>query len=260
MSNKNYITVDGRRYTSRLFHCFGGEDTKLNLDLIVDLIKESETEFIVFNTHNICNVKRKGDLSVGFSSITLSEINERIDLSKYTLLNNINHAKNWKEAVERAVRSFEISGNKIMKLEVLNDDLKTSNDKEVVKAAEALVKKGFEVMPLISCDMNVAKKLEAVGCCLIRIMGSPIGSMRGLDNVQTADAIFKEIEIPVIIDGGIGTPQHVIEAMSLGAYGVLVNSSLFASRDPVLMIKTMKNAVIAGRNYYLEKNKMLVYG
>ena len=253
MPKKDFMLINGRKYSSRLFHCFGSKYTKLNLDLVVNLIKESGTEFIVFNTHNVFDIKRKGDLKVGFSSITLSEIGEMIDLSKYTLLNNINNPKNWREAVARAVKSFEISKNKIIKLEVLNSDFKTSFDKEVIKAADVLVKKGYEVMPLISCNLRTAKKLESIGCCLLRIMGSPIGSFRGIGDMKAAETIFKEIKIPVIIDGGIGKPQHVIDAMSIGASGVLVNSSLFAAKDPILMAKAMKHAVISGRSCYLEK-------
>lgn len=246
------LYINGRGYTSRLFHCFGTERANLTEDLAVSLIKDSGTQFITFNTHNIDNIERKEDLILGFSSVTLGQISKKIDISQYTLLNNINHAKSWKEAVERARKSCKISGSNVVKLEVLSDDLKISNDVDVIKAAEILIKDGFEIMPLMSCNFQVANKAAGMGCSLLRVMGSPIGSLRGIDDEETMQKIFTEIKPPAILDGGIGSPEHVLKAMKLGASGVLVNALLFASDDPVMTVKAVKEAVILGRKSFLE--------
>lgn len=252
MNLADYLTVNNRNYTSRLLHCFGTKNVNLTLDLAVNLIKESGTQFIAFYTHNIDNITKWEDLPLGFSTITLSQIEKEIELSKYTLLNNINHATSCSQAIERARKAAKISESNIIKLEVLTPDLKESNDDEVVKAAQTLKDEGFEVVCLLSCNLETAKTLEEIGCSMLRMMGSPIGSHKGFEDEETSLKIFNEIKIPVILEGGIGTPQHVVDAMRLGADGALVNASLFSGGDPINVAKTMKNAVISGRADYLK--------
>jgi len=219
------------------------------------MILSSGTNFITFNTQNIYKIKRREDLPLGFSDITLSKIQQFVPLSKYVLLNNINHATTAGEAIARAEIASSISGSKLIKLEVLNPDLITSNDEEVITAATVLVDKGYTIMPLISCNFAIAEEMESLGCVMLRVMGSPICSFKGISTPSVMKHIFQEVNIPVVVDGGIGCPADAVQAMSLGADGVLVNAALFSAGDPILAVESMRSAVIAGRIWYLRNGR-----
>ena len=145
-----------------------------------------------------------------------------------------------------------MGGWKLVKLEVLGDK-KTlyPNMIETLKATEILVKEGFEVMVYSSDDPIIAKKLEDLGASAIMPLASPIGSGRGIKNKLNLSIIINKIKVPVIVDAGIGTASDAAIAMELGCDGVLINTAIAKATNPILMARSMKHAVIAGRESYL---------
>ena len=157
-----------------------------------------------------------------------------------------------KEAIAIAQMSREIFGTNWIKLEVIGDQYNLQPDPfETVKAAEILIKEGFEVFPYTTDDLVVAKRLADVGCKIIMPWGSMIGSGKGLMNLDNLIAIRKQFpKLQLIIDAGIGKPSHAIQAMELGYDGVLLNSAIALSQDPIKMANSFRIAIQAGRLGY----------
>ena len=142
----------------------------------------------------------------------------------------------------------EIGGWKMVKLEVLGDK-KTlyPNMIETLKATKVLVKEGFKVLVYCSDDPLLAKELEYLGASAVMPLASPIGSGQGIQNKINLSIIIKNAKVPIIVDAGIGTASDATIAMELGCDGVLVNSAIAKSKNPILMAKSFKYAVISGR-------------
>ncbi|MAW16985.1 MAG: thiazole synthase [Pelagibacteraceae bacterium] len=157
---------------------------------------------------------------------------------------------------EEALRTLRLArtmgGWKLVKLEVLGDK-KTlyPNMIETIKSTRVLVKEGFKVMVYCTDDPLLAKKLEDVGASAIMPLASPIGSGLGIQNKINISLIIKQSKVPVIIDAGIGTASDATIAMEMGCAGVLINSAIANSKDPIKMAKAFKNAVISGRDSFL---------
>ena len=145
-----------------------------------------------------------------------------------------------------------MGGWKLVKLEVLGDK-KTlfPNMIETIKSTKILVKEGFQVMVYCTDDPLLAKILEESGATAIMPLASPIGSGLGIQNKTNISLIIKQSKVPVIIDAGLGTASEAAIAMEMGCDGVLVNSAIAKSKNPILMAKAFKDAVIAGRNSFL---------
>jgi len=145
----------------------------------------------------------------------------------------------------------EMGDWRLVKLEVLGDS-KTlyPNMIETIKSTEVLVKEGFEVMVYCSDDPIMAKKLEDCGASAIMPLAAPIGSGIGIQNRTNIILIKEQSKVPVIVDAGVGTASDATIAMELGCDAVLVNTAIAEAKDPILMAKSMKNAVIAGRQAY----------
>ena len=122
---------------------------------------------------------------------------------------------------------------------------------ETLKSTKTLVKEGFKVMVYCSDDPIIAKKLEDVGASAIMPLASPIGSGRGIKNKLNLSIIINNSKVPVIVDAGIGTASDATIAMELGCDGVLINTAIAKAKNPILMAKSMRNAVIAGRQSYV---------
>ena len=157
-----------------------------------------------------------------------------------------------KEAITTAQMAREVFGTNWIKLEVIGDQYNLQPDPfETVKAAEVLIKEGFEVFPYTTDDLVVAKRLADVGCKIIMPWGSMIGSGKGLMNSDNLIAIRKLFpELKLIVDAGIGKPSHATQAMELGYDGVLLNSAIALAHDPVKMADAFRVAVEAGRLGY----------
>ena len=172
--------------------------------------------------------------------------------SKYTILPNTAGCYNAKDAVYTLQLARELlNGHKLVKLEVLGDE-KTlfPNMPETLKAAETLVKDGFDVMVYCSDDPIQAKMLEEIGCCAIMPLASLIGSGMGILNPWNLSLIIEQSKVPVLVDAGVGTASDAAIAMELGCDGVLMNTAIAGAQDPVLMAGAMKKAVEAGREAY----------
>ncbi|MGB1226764.1 MAG: thiazole synthase [Poseidonibacter sp.] len=157
-----------------------------------------------------------------------------------------------KEAITTAQMAREVFGTNWIKLEVIGDQYNLQPDPfETVKAAEVLIKEGFEVFPYTTDDLVVATKLVDVGCNILMPWGSPIGSGQGLMNVSNLKAIREKFpNLQLIVDAGIGKPSHAVQAMELGYDGVLLNSAIALALDPIKMAEGFKHAVNAGRLGY----------
>ncbi|CAA6813205.1 MAG: Thiazole biosynthesis protein ThiG [uncultured Sulfurovum sp.] len=157
-----------------------------------------------------------------------------------------------KEAITTAQMAREVFDTNWVKLEVIGDQYNLQPDPfETVKAAEILIKDGFEVFPYTTDDLVVAKRLADVGCKILMPWGSPIGSGQGLMNPSNLKAIRKQFpELKLIVDAGIGKPSDAVEAMQLGYDGILLNSAIALAQDPVKMAIAFKYATQAGRLGY----------
>ena len=145
-----------------------------------------------------------------------------------------------------------MGGWKLVKLEVLGDK-KTlfPNMIETIKSTKILAKEGFKVMVYCTDDPLLAKKLEDNGASAIMPLASPIGSGLGIQNKINVSLIIKQSKVPVIIDAGIGTASDATLAMELGCDGVLINTAIAKAKNPLIMAKAFKDAVISGRNSFL---------
>ena len=173
--------------------------------------------------------------------------------SRYTILPNTAGCYTAQDAVYTLQLARELlGGHKLVKLEVLGDD-KTlfPNMPETLKAAEALVKDGFDVMVYCSDDPIQAKLLEQLGCVAVMPLASLIGSGMGIVNPWNLSLIIEQATVPVLVDAGVGTASDAAIAMELGCDGVLMNSAIAGAQDPVLMAHAMKLAIEAGRAAFL---------
>jgi thiazole synthase len=122
---------------------------------------------------------------------------------------------------------------------------------ETLRAAEILIKEGFQVMVYCTDDPILAKRLEDLGCCAIMPLGAPIGSGLGIQNPVNIRLIVEQAKVPVLVDAGVGTASDAAIAMELGCDGVLMNTAIAEAKDPIRMAKAMRLAVEAGRLSYL---------
>ncbi|WP_424425188.1 thiazole synthase [Parvibaculum sp.] len=175
-----------------------------------------------------------------------------IDPKKVTYLPNTAGCYTAEDAVRTLRLAREAGGWNLVKLEVLGDQKTLYPDMvETLRAAEALLKDGFDVMVYCSDDPIMAKKLEDLGCCAIMPLAAPIGSGLGIQNPVNIRLIIEQAKVPVLVDAGVGTASDAAIAMELGCDGVLMNTAIAEAKDPILMAKAMKLAVEAGRLAYL---------
>lgn len=176
-----------------------------------------------------------------------------ISPDKYTILPNTAGCYTADDAVRTCRLARELlDGHSLVKLEVLGDE-KTlyPNVVETLKAAEVLVREGFEVMVYTSDDPIIAKQLEDMGCVAVMPLGSLIGSGLGIINPYNLRIIMEQATVPIIVDAGVGTASDAAIAMELGCAGVLMNTAIAKAKNPVLMASAMKKAVEAGREAWL---------
>ncbi|WP_265444579.1 thiazole synthase [Acetivibrio straminisolvens] len=168
------------------------------------------------------------------------------------LMPNTSGARNAEEAV-RIARIARASGcGDFIKIEVISDNRYLLPDNlETIRATETLVREGFTVLPYMNPDLMDARRLKDAGAAAVMPLGAPIGTNKGLKTKEMIRILIDEIDIPVIVDAGIGKPSDACEAMELGAAAVLVNTAIATAGDPVIMAEAFANAVIAGRKAFL---------
>ena len=173
--------------------------------------------------------------------------------SEFTYLPNTAGCYNADDAIRTLRLARELlDDHKLVKLEVLGDpDTLFPNVRETLKAAEVLVKEGFDVMVYTSDDPIIARELEQIGCCAIMPLASLIGSGMGILNPWNLRLIIEQSKVPVLVDAGVGTASDAAIGMELGCDGVLMNTAIAAAKNPILMAQAMKLAVEAGRAAFL---------
>lgn len=169
-----------------------------------------------------------------------------------TLLPNTSGARNAEEAVRIARLSREITKSNFVKLEVIRDSKYLLPDNyETIKATEILAKEGFVVMPYMYPDLNVARDLINAGAACVMPLGAPIGSNKGLCTKDFIQILIDEIDLPIIVDAGIGRPSQACEAMEMGAAAVMANTAIATAGDVSAMAEAFKKAIESGRTAYL---------
>ena len=182
---------------------------------------------------------------------TQESLLDYIDLKKYTLLPNTAGCYTAEEAVKYARLAREVGMPEMVKLEVIGDQRTLFPDTEgLLAATKILVKEGFVVLPYTNDDPIMAKKLEDAGAAAVMPLGAPIGSGLGIRNPYNIRIILQTVQVPVIVDAGVGTASDAAVAMELGCDGVLMNTGIAGAKDPVMMAEAMRKAVEAGRQAF----------
>ncbi len=231
----DFVRIGGRDLTCRLFL---GTGKFTSYDLIPQVIRASGTQVVTVALRRI-----------DFDT-------PRENMVKYLpagviLMTNTSGARNAAEAVRIARLARAAGCGDWIKVEVVTDHKYLLPDNyETIKATEALAAEGFVVLPYMSPDLMAAKKLVEAGAAAVMPLGSPIGSNRGLKTKELVRILIEEIDLPVIVDAGIGSPSEAAEAMEMGCAAVLVNTAIATARDPVAMARAFALAVEAGRGAY----------
>ena len=169
-----------------------------------------------------------------------------------TLLPNTSGARDAKEAVRIAKLARELGCGDFVKIEIMRDSKYLLPDNyETIKATEILAAEGFVVMPYMYPDLNVARELVKVGAAAVMPLASPIGSNKGLATKDFIQILIDEIELPIIVDAGIGRPSQACEAMEMGAAAIMSNTALATAGNLPMMAAAFRQAIEAGRKAYL---------
>lgn len=233
-NNEDKLILGGHEFTSRFILGSG----KFSLDLVKACIEKADAQIITLA------LRRANE--GGLANI-LDYIPKNV-----TLLPNTSGARNAEEAVRIARLSREIGCGDFVKIEVIHDSKYLLPDNyETVKATEILAKEGFVVMPYMYPDLNAARDLVNAGAACIMPLGSPIGSNKGLCTKEFIQILIDEIELPIIVDAGIGRPSQACEAMEMGASAVMANTAIATAGDVQIMAEAFKKAIEAGRSAYL---------
>ena len=232
------IIIANKKFNSRLIV---GTGKYKNMPECAKAIKLSGAEIVTVAVRRVNITDKRKPLLMDY-----------IDPKKITYLPNTAGCFTSEEALRTLRLAREIGGWKLVKLEVLGDKQNLFPDMiETLKSTEVLAKEGFKVMVYCTDDPLLAKKLEDNGASAIMPLASPIGSGLGIQNKVNVSLIIKQSKVPVIIDAGIGTASDATLAMELGCDGVLINTAIAKARNPLLMAKAFKDAVISGRNSFL---------
>lgn len=238
MMDNDSLLIGGREFNSRLFVGTGKFSSQ---DLMLEAIKASGSEMITVAMKRINLLNEATD-----------EMLTHINRDKVQFLPNTSGVRNAEEAVFAARMSREIFHTDFIKLEIHPDPKYLLPDPiETLKATEILASEGFVVLPYVQADPVLCKRLEEVGSAAVMPLAAPIGTNKGLTVRTMLEIIIEQAQVPVVIDAGIGLPSHASEAMEIGADAVLINTAIAVAKDPVLMARAFKKAVIAGREAYI---------
>lgn len=171
-----------------------------------------------------------------------------------TLLPNTSGARNAEEAVRIARLSRELCHSDLVKIEIMRDSKYLLPDNsETIKATEILAKEGFTVLPYMYPDLNVARDLANAGAAAIMPLGAPIGTNKGLCTKEFIQILIDEMDLPIIVDAGIGRPSQACEAMEMGAAAIMANTAIATAGDVPRMAEAFKLAIEAGHLAYTAK-------
>ncbi|MGM0472236.1 MAG: thiazole synthase [Bacillota bacterium] len=233
---EDQLKIGNREFSSRLLTGTGKFPSQ---DLITETIEAAQSEIVTMALRR-----------VNFDNPQENVVNQIPDYC--TLLPNTSGARSAEEAVRIARIAREAGCGKWVKIEVIKDNKYLMPDNwETIKATEILAEEGFVVLPYVSPDLVVAKELEAAGAATVMPLGAPIGSNQGLQTKELIKILIEQIEVPIVVDAGIGKPSQAAAAMELGADAVLVNTAIATAQNPVQMGRAFAQAVKAGRSAYL---------
>lgn len=228
------LILGGHTFTSRFILGSG----KFSLPLIKAAVEEAGAEMITLALRRA---------NVGGVDNILDYIPEGV-----TILPNTSGARTAEEAVRIARLARAVGCGDFVKVEVIRDSKYLLPDNyETVRATEMLAKEGFIVLPYMYPDLNTARDLRDAGAAAVMPLGAPIGSNKGLVTRDFIEILIDEIDLPVIVDAGIGRPSEACLAMELGAAAVMANTAIATAGDIVGMARAMGRAVRAGREAYL---------
>jgi thiazole synthase len=232
MSDDSFV-IAGRELTSRLVMGTGGAPS---LDVLEEALVASGTQLTTVALRRL-NPNQQG---------SVLDVLRKHDIA---VLPNTAGCFTAGEAVLTARLAREALQTDLIKLEVVADDHTLLPDPvELLDAAEQLVADGFQVLAYTNDDPILARRLAQAGCAAVMPLGSPIGSGLGIRNPHNISMIVEEIDVPVVLDAGIGTASDAALAMELGCDAVLLATAVTRAEHPALMAAAMRDAVVAGRN------------
>ena len=228
------LVIGGHEFNSRFILGSG----KYSMKLIEAAVKDAGAEIITLAVRR-ANTKEQENI--------LDYIPEGI-----TLLPNTSGARTAEEAIRIARLARELGCGDFVKVEIMRDSKYLLPDnQETIRATEILAKEGFVVMPYMYPDLNTARDLVNAGASCVMPLASPIGSNKGLATKEFIQILIDEIDLPIIVDAGIGRPSQACEAMEMGASAVMANTAIATAGDVEAMAEAFKKAIEAGRSAYL---------
>ena len=232
--NNDKLVLGGHEFNSRFILGSG----KYSLNLIEAAIKDAGAEIITLAV-------RRANTKDGENILDFIPKN-------VTLLPNTSGARNAKEAIRIARLARELGCGNFVKVEIMRDSKYLLPDnQETIIATETLANDGFVVLPYMYPDLNVARDLVSAGAAAVMPLASPIGSNQGLATKDFIQILIDEIDLPIIVDAGIGKPSQACEAMEMGAAAVMANTALATAGNLPLMAAAFRQAIEAGRKAYL---------
>ena len=233
-TQQDLLTIGGHTFTSRFILGSG----KYSLELIQAAIEKAGAQIVTLA------LRRANE--GGLANI-LDYIPKTV-----TLLPNTSGARNADEAVRIAHLARELGCGDFIKIEVIHDSKYLLPDNyETIKATEVLAKQAYVVMPYMYPDLNAARDLANAGAACIMPLGAPIGTNKGLCTKEFIQILIDEIDLPIIVDAGIGRPSQACEAMEMGAAAVMANTAIATAGDIPVMAEAFRQAIEAGRKAYL---------
>ena len=229
MTNDTW-TLGGHEFHSRFILGSG----KYSLDLIKAAVEQAGAEILTLALRRA---------NSGALANILDYVPENV-----TLLPNTSGARNAEEAVRIARLARELCHTDFVKIEVIKDSKYLLPDNhETLKATEILAKEGFIVMPYMYPDLQNARDMRDAGAACIMPLGAPIGSNKGLCTKDFIQILINEIDLPIIVDAGIGKPSQACEAMEMGAAAIMANTAIASAGNLPLMASAFRDAINAGR-------------
>lgn len=233
MTNDTW-TLGGHEFHSRFILGSG----KYSLDLIKAAVEQAGAEILTLALRRA---------NSGALANILDYVPENV-----TLLPNTSGARNAEEAVRIARLARELCHTDFVKIEVIKDSKYLLPDNhETLKATEILAKEGFIVMPYMYPDLQSARDMRDAGAACIMPLGAPIGSNKGLCTKDFIQILINEIDLPIIVDAGIGKPSQACEAMEMGTAAIMANTAIASAGNLPLMASAFRDAINAGRKAYL---------
>jgi len=232
------FTIGGRTFRSRLMT---GTGKYRDAETMVQALEASGAEVVTVAVRRV-DLDRTKDTGILY----------HLDPKRWFLLANTAGCFTAEDAIRYARLGREAGFNDFVKLEVIGDRETLLPDTQgLLEAAQTLVAEGFQVLAYTNEDLVTALRLEDAGVAAVMPLASPIGSGLGLLNPYSIRLIKQRLQVPVIVDAGVGTASDACVTMEQGVDGILMNTALAAARDPVAMAHAMRLAVETGRVAYL---------